>query len=77
MAWQAVGEQIRALRSKRGLTQEALAELAGLSKVYVRKLEAGERLSPSFLALERLARALDATLTIKLVGRSARRRRRG
>jgi transcriptional regulator with XRE-family HTH domain len=73
MAWQKLGAQIRALRLKRALTQDALAEQAGLSAIYIRKLEAGERLSPSLPALERVAGVLGATLHIELVERPARR----
>ncbi len=67
MAWRQLGERIRQLRNRRGLTREALAEKSGLSVVYIRKLEAGERASPSFLALERIARALSATLRVDLL----------
>lgn len=74
MAWQRLGERIRTLREQRGLTREQLAAAAGLSAVYVKKLEAGERRSPSLPALERLARALGATLHLDLVERSARRK---
>jgi transcriptional regulator with XRE-family HTH domain len=74
MAWRKLGEQIRALRDQKGLTREALAEKAQLSSVYLKKLEAGERLSPSLPALERIARALGATLHVELVARSPRRK---
>jgi HTH-type transcriptional regulator, competence development regulator len=77
MTGQAFGERIRELREKRGLTREALAEKTGVSAVYIKKLEAGERTSPSLLALASIARALDATLQIDLVERAATRKRRG
>jgi transcriptional regulator with XRE-family HTH domain len=54
---------------ERGLTQEALAAKAGLSRIYIAKLEAGERASPSFPVLERIARALGATLSVELVAK--------
>ena len=63
----ALGERIRRLRQKRGLTQRALADAAGVSLVYLRKLEAGERTSPSFPVLERLARALGAAVRLELI----------
>ena len=63
------GARIRELRERRGLTREALAAKVGVSAVYVKKLEAGERTSPSLPALARIARALGATLEIKLVQR--------
>lgn len=74
MARRDLREQIRVLRTRRGLTQEELAQRAGLSEVYVRKLEAGKRVSPSFPALQRIARALGATLRIELVERWVRPR---
>lgn len=77
MSWQAFGERIRELREKRGLTREALAEKTGVSAVYIKKLEAGERTSPSLPALASIARALGATLQIELVERAPARKRRG
>jgi transcriptional regulator with XRE-family HTH domain len=62
-----LGEQIRRLREERGLTQEALANRAKLSRIYIAKLEAGDRASPSFPALKRIARALGVKLRIALV----------
>ena len=61
-----LGRRIKELREQQGLTQQALADKAGLSRIYVQKLEAGERESPSWDALERIARALGATLRIDL-----------
>jgi transcriptional regulator with XRE-family HTH domain len=74
-AWQRLGDQIRMLRERRGLTREQLAEKTGLSAVYLKKLEAGERNSPSFPALQRIARALGATFEANLVERRTRQRR--
>jgi transcriptional regulator with XRE-family HTH domain len=37
------GERIRALRQDRGLSQERLAELAGVHRTYLSSLERGER----------------------------------
>lgn len=64
----AVSIQIRQLRARRQLTQAELAKRAGLSWIYIAKLEAGDRLSPSFPVLERIARALGARLRVELVG---------
>jgi transcriptional regulator with XRE-family HTH domain len=65
---QALGLQIREWRLRRGLTQAALAERAGLSHIFVAKVEGGAR-APSWPTLERLARALRVTVRIELVGR--------
>jgi transcriptional regulator with XRE-family HTH domain len=61
-----IGDQIRRLRQRRGLSQPALAQLAGLSRIYIAKIEAGERTSPSFPTLERVARALRVRLVVDL-----------
>jgi transcriptional regulator with XRE-family HTH domain len=77
MTWRAFGARIRELRELLGLTQGDLAERAKLSRIYIQKLEAGERLSPSLPALERLARALQADLHIELKPRTRRGGRHG
>jgi transcriptional regulator with XRE-family HTH domain len=77
MGWQEFGERVRQLREEKGLTREALAEKCGLSAVYLKKLEAGERLTPTLQTLDRIARALGATLKVELVRRRSPRARRG
>jgi transcriptional regulator with XRE-family HTH domain len=77
MSWEDFGERIRELRERRGLTREELADKTGVSAVYIKKLEAGERTSPSLPALASIARALGATLEIELVERTTPRKRRG
>jgi transcriptional regulator with XRE-family HTH domain len=71
-ATRGIGEQIRALRARRGLTQATLADRARLSRVYIQKLELGERASPSLPVLERIATALGATVHIDLRERGRR-----
>lgn len=61
-----LGRQIQRWRTERGMTQAELAEKARLSVVYITKLERGERLSPSFPALHRIARALRVKLRVSL-----------
>jgi transcriptional regulator with XRE-family HTH domain len=58
---------LKAERLKRSLSQEALAELSGLSRNYVSSIERG-MVSPSLGTLEKLAKALGLSLT-KLVGK--------
>lgn len=53
---------IRAHRLQRGLTQEALAEAAGIHHTYVGLLERGRR-SPTVDVAERLAAALGKKLS--------------
>jgi transcriptional regulator with XRE-family HTH domain len=73
MTEQHIGDRIWELRIRRGLSQGQLATSAWLSRIYVQKLELGERASPSFPVQERLARALDVELRIDLVERSRAR----
>lgn len=76
MTWRTLGRQIQKIRLRRGLTQAQLAQAAGLSRIYVQKIELGERVSPSFPAIERIARALGATLHVTLAANPDRRKRR-
>jgi transcriptional regulator with XRE-family HTH domain len=63
----ALGREIRDRRKARNLSQETLAELAGLHRNYVGLLERGER-NPSATTLFQLARALEIRLS-ELVGK--------
>ena len=56
------GDNVRALRMKRGLSQEALAELAGLHRTYIGAVERGER-NITLRNAERIAKALHTSLT--------------
>jgi ribosome-binding protein aMBF1 (putative translation factor) len=57
----AFGTALRDLRVARGLTQDALAEAAGLDRTYPSLLERGLR-APTFLVMWRLSRALGVPL---------------
>jgi transcriptional regulator with XRE-family HTH domain len=48
---------LKAWREKRRMTQEELAKFAGISTVYVAKIEAGDKV-PSIQVLMKLAKAL-------------------
>jgi transcriptional regulator with XRE-family HTH domain len=56
-----VGERIAELRRERGLTQESLAERAGVSTETVKKIERRKR-NPSLFMLETLAKALGVAV---------------
>lgn len=51
------GERIRVLRQNRGLSQERLAEMAGVHRTYLSSLERGER-NVSLDNIYAIARAL-------------------
>lgn len=55
----ALGRRIKALRERRGLSQPALADLAGISPGYPPRIENGDN-CPSPVVLKRIAAALDA-----------------
>lgn len=60
-----LGKRIRSRRSELGLSQEGLANEAGLDRSYVGRIERGEH-NLTFVALVRLCRAMKcdvATLT--------------
>lgn len=57
----ALGAVIRRERKARGLSQESLAALAGLSRAYVGEIERGEA-NVSFSTLVALAEGLNLTL---------------
>jgi transcriptional regulator with XRE-family HTH domain len=52
------GHRLRELRQKRGLTQQAVADLAGMSLTYISNLEHGLKV-PSLTTIVRLAVALE------------------
>ena len=56
------GKRLRMTRQKKGISQERLAELAGLHRTYVSSVERGER-NISLLNIERLATALGVAMS--------------
>ena len=62
-----IGRRVRRLREERRLTQEALAEAAGVSVPYVSHIERGIK-TPSLGTLLRLSAALDVTVDTLLRG---------
>lgn len=62
-----LGRRIKALRSDRGLSQVDLADAAGTSEEWIRKLERGAR-APSLATLDAVSRALGVTVSALFAG---------
>ena len=56
-----LGSKVQRLRHDQGLSQEELADRAGLHRTYVSGVERGVR-NPTLTVIERLARALGVTV---------------
>jgi transcriptional regulator with XRE-family HTH domain len=67
MTGSAIGSRIRSLRG-RVLTQQCLADAAGVSVDLIRKLEQGARQTTSITSLQKIARALDVDVA-ELIGK--------
>ncbi len=61
------GDHLRELRQQRALSQEGLAELAGLHRTYLGGIERGER-NVSLINLAAIASALDLPLSALFKG---------
>lgn len=59
-----IGGLIRAIRQERGMTQEQLAELAGMSRTTICKIESG-KFNASIDLLAKVIAPLGAEITIK------------
>lgn len=57
----AVGKRIKVWRRQRDLTLDALAEMTGISKSYLSRLEAGKK-APSIATVMKLSRALGVSV---------------
>ena len=56
-----VGGRIKAIRSRKGVTQDQLAELAGLNRVHLYRIETGKQ-SMTLRTLKIIADALDVRM---------------
>ena len=53
--------RLKQLRADQGMTQETLAKKAGISRVYVARLETGKQ-DPTLTTLKKLAKAFKVTV---------------
>jgi transcriptional regulator with XRE-family HTH domain len=60
-----VGFNIRRIREQRDLSQEELADLAGLHRAYVGQIERGEK-NIGLKNLEKIAKALNISIKVLL-----------
>ena len=70
-----LGGRIRTMRAERGLTLPQLADKAGLSKGLLSQLENSESPNPSLDTLNKIAKALEVTLSVLLEKRGVKARR--
>lgn len=65
-----LGASVRELREHKDWSQSELARRAGMTQPAVARFESGGTV-PTILVLERLARALDAELVVRVAPRNA------
>ena len=56
-----IGSKVRKLRTKLGMTQEGLAEIAGIDYKYIQKIEGKNPPNLKVETIEKLAKALKTT----------------
>jgi len=64
-----LADQIRRLRRRRGWSTRVLAKVAGMSQPRIVELEQGRNVNPKLDTLARIAAALGAELTVRIVER--------
>lgn len=68
---QDIGKRIHQLRKEKKLSQEALAENAGITSVYLSKIETGKAANVSFSIISHIAAALDVSIDYLMTGKQA------
>ena len=59
-----IAQKIKAIRKKRGYTQQKLSELSGIKAANIRKYESGTIANPTFQTLEKLSTALSVPIFV-------------
>ncbi|MGE7836149.1 helix-turn-helix domain-containing protein [Viridibacillus arvi] len=57
-----IGKRIKSVRLRKNMTQQSLAELCGITKSHVSKIENGQA-TPALATLSNIAKALDSPMT--------------
>ena len=63
-AAQRIGQRITTLRKLEGISQQELADRAGISRQHVGRIEKGELVSVSFVTIQIIAEAIGMTVDI-------------
>jgi transcriptional regulator with XRE-family HTH domain len=59
-----IAKNIRKFRTKKGVSQDALSKLAGISFNTVTKIEAGDTPNPTIDTVKKIAKALDVSIDL-------------
>ena len=63
-AAQRIGQRITALRKLEGISQQELADRAGLTRQHIGRIEKGELVSVAYVTIQQVAEALGMTVDI-------------
>jgi len=61
---QRIGQRITALRKLKGISQQELANRAGLTRQHIGRIEKGELVSVAYVTIQAIAEALGMTVDI-------------
>ena len=59
-----MGQRITALRKQEGISQQELADRAGLTRQHIGKIEKGELVNVAYVTIQQIAEALGMTVDI-------------
>lgn len=63
-AAQRMGQRIAALRKQEGISQQELADRAGLTRQHIGKIEKGELVNVAYVTIQQIAEAIGMTVDI-------------
>jgi transcriptional regulator with XRE-family HTH domain len=61
---QRIGQRITALRKREGISQQELADRAGLTRQHIGSIERGELVNVAYVTIQQIAEALGMTVDI-------------